>query len=35
LSEPLHFVEFKPVGYEQKMGEWLRRIRGEASLNKE
>ncbi len=29
LSKPLHFVEFKPIGYEQKMGEWLRKIRGE------
>jgi len=30
LSKPLHFVEFKPIGYEQKMGEWLRKIKGEA-----
>jgi putative ATPase len=29
LSKPLRFVEFKPIGYEQKMGEWLRKIRGE------
>jgi putative ATPase len=29
LSKPLTFVAFKPIGYEQKMGEWLRRIRGE------
>lgn len=29
LSKPLKFVAFKPIGYEQKMGEWLRRIRGE------
>ena len=29
LSKPLKFVEFKPIGYEQKMGEWLRKIRGE------
>ncbi len=29
LSKPLKFVTFKPIGYEQKMGEWLRRIRGE------
>jgi len=27
LAKPLHFVEFKPVGYEQKMGEWLTRIK--------
>ena len=35
LSEPLHFVDFKPIGYEQKMGEWLQKIRGEESLKKE
>ncbi|WP_345972633.1 replication-associated recombination protein A [Sulfurimonas diazotrophicus] len=29
LTEPLHFVDFKPIGYEQKMGEWLRKIRGD------
>ena len=29
LSKPLKFVDFKPIGYEQKMGEWLRKIRGE------
>jgi putative ATPase len=29
LSKPLRFVSFKPIGYEQKMGEWLRKIRGE------
>lgn len=28
LSKPLQFVEFKPIGYEQKMGEWLNKIRG-------
>jgi len=28
LSKPLRFVEFKPIGYEQKMGEWLQKIRG-------
>jgi putative ATPase len=27
LSKDLHFVEFKPIGYEQKMGEWLDKIR--------
>ncbi len=27
LSRPLRFVEFKPIGYEQKMGEWLQKIR--------
>lgn len=29
LSKPLRFVEFKPIGYEQKMGEWLQKIRRE------
>jgi putative ATPase len=28
LERPLSFVEFKPIGYEQKMGEWLQMIRG-------
>jgi len=27
LSKELRFVEFKPIGYEQKMGEWLGKIR--------
>lgn len=27
LSKNLRFVEFKPIGYEQKMGEWLNKIR--------
>ncbi len=27
LSKDLKFVEFKPIGYEQKMGEWLDKIR--------
>lgn len=27
LSKELRFVEFKPIGYEQKMGEWLDKIR--------
>lgn len=27
LSKNLKFVEFKPIGYEQKMGEWLDKIR--------
>ena len=27
LSEPLHFVDFKAIGYEKKMGEWLKMIR--------
>lgn len=27
LSKDLRFVEFKPIGYEQKMGEWLNKIR--------
>jgi len=27
LSKDLRFVEFKPIGYEQKMGEWLVKIR--------
>ncbi|HIC44318.1 MAG TPA: replication-associated recombination protein A [Sulfurimonas sp.] len=27
LSKNLHFVEFKPIGYEAKMGEWLQKIR--------
>ncbi|RLA73163.1 MAG: recombinase RarA [Epsilonproteobacteria bacterium] len=27
LSEPLHFVDFTMVGYEQKMKEWLDKIR--------
>jgi putative ATPase len=30
LSKPMKFVAFKPIGYEQKMGEWLRAIRHEA-----
>ena len=29
LAKPLKFVTFKPIGYEQKMGEWLRKIRHE------
>ncbi|MEA3373999.1 MAG: replication-associated recombination protein A [Campylobacterota bacterium] len=29
LSRPMKFVSFKPIGYEQKMGEWLRSIRQE------
>ena len=29
LPQPLHFVDFKPIGYEQKMGEWLSKIRME------
>ena len=29
LTQPLHFVDFKPIGYEQKMGEWLSKIRME------
>jgi len=29
LTQPLHFVDFKPIGYEQKMGEWLGKIRME------
>jgi len=29
LSKNLKFVEFKPIGYEQKMGEWLAKIRQE------
>ncbi len=29
LSRELHFVEFKPIGYEQKMGQWLQKIRGQ------
>ena len=28
LDEPLHFVDFKPIGYERKMGEWLEKIKG-------
>ncbi len=28
LSKPLHFVDFKAIGYEKKMGEWLDMIRG-------
>ncbi len=27
LDKELRFVEFKPIGYEQKMGEWLDKIR--------
>jgi len=27
LSKDLKFVEFKPIGYEAKMGEWLEKIR--------
>ena len=27
LSKDLRFVKFKPIGYEQKMGEWLTKIR--------
>jgi putative ATPase len=27
LSKDMKFVEFKPIGYEQKMGEWLGKIR--------
>ena len=27
LSKDLRFVEFKPIGYEAKMGEWLDKIR--------
>jgi len=29
LSKDLKFVEFKPIGYEAKMGEWLDKIRQE------
>jgi len=29
LSKDLKFVEFKPIGYEAKMGEWLQKIRQE------
>lgn len=29
LSKKMNFVTFKPVGYEQKMGEWLSLIRSE------
>jgi len=29
LSKDLKFVEFKPIGYEAKMGEWLHKIRQE------
>ena len=28
LSKNMKFVEFKPIGYELKMGEWLDKIRG-------
>ena len=27
LTQPMHFVDFKPVGYEQKMREWLNKTR--------
>ena len=27
LSEPIRFVDFKPIGFEQKMGEWLAKIK--------
>ncbi|KFN40848.1 MAG: recombinase RarA [Sulfuricurvum sp. MLSB] len=26
LSKPLKFVEFKPIGYEAKMGEWIAKV---------
>jgi len=29
LTKPLHFVEFKPIGYEKRLKEWLEKIRGE------
>ncbi len=32
LTEPLHFVDFKPIGYERKMGEWLEKIRLKPSI---
>ena len=28
LSKPLKFVEFKPIGYEAKMGEWIAKVWG-------
>ena len=28
LTQSLHFVDFKPIGYERKMGEWLEKIKG-------
>lgn len=28
LSKPLKFVEFKPIGYEAKMGEWIEKVWG-------
>lgn len=33
LAEPLHFVDFKPIGFEQKMGEWLEKIKTELPPN--
>ncbi len=27
LTQPLRFVDFKAIGYEKKMGEWLEMIR--------
>jgi putative ATPase len=29
LSKPLHFVDFKPIGYEKRLKEWMEKIRGE------
>jgi len=28
LEKPLHFVDFKPIGYEKRLGEWLEMIQG-------
>jgi len=35
LTEPLHFVDFKPIGYEQKMGEWLEKIKSSDQTEQE
>ncbi len=29
LQKPLHFVKYKPIGYEKRLGEWIDMIRGE------
>ncbi len=29
LEKPLHFVHFKPIGYEKKLAEWVELIKGE------
>lgn len=33
LTQPLHLVDFRPIGYELKMGEWLEKIRSKENGN--